>query len=159
MHILNTSKKTSIDRFSILFSDKNTFIFKVNNETPLELPTHTIFGYLGNIQVCAFEHLQWGEQTLSVGHFGVMEQYIGMDIGTRSISAFAALISKHMPQIVEIRFDLSQSSPLTNIELLANARVMLLEKIGATEINIHSPTSNCYVVTGIWQKSQWKYTP
>jgi hypothetical protein len=159
MNIIKTSIRKYIDRFLFSHPEKSTVTFKGSSQSPLILPTHTVIGYLGGIQVCSFEHLQWSERAMSVGHFGVMEQYIGMDIGTLSIRAFAALISKHMPQIVEIRFELSQASPLTNIELLANARVMLLEKIGATEINIHSPTSNCYVVTGIWQKSQWKYTP
>lgn len=159
MNIIKTSIRKYIDRFLFSPPKKSTVTFKGCSNSPLILPTHTVIGYLDNIQVCSFEHLQWNERTMTVGHFGVMEQYIGMNLGTRSLTDFAALISEQFPLIEEIKFHISPSSSGTDIELLANARVMLLEKIGATEINIHSPTSNCYVVTGIWQKSQWKYTP
>ena len=152
MNIINTSIRKYIDRFVFSYSKKSTVTFKGGNQSPLILPIPTIFGYLGNIQVCAFENLLWGERTLSVGHFGVMEQYIGMDIGTRSIRDFAALISKQVPLIEEIHFNFSRSTSETDIELLANARVRLLEKIGASEIDISKPTSDCYVVTGIWRK-------
>lgn len=158
MNIIDTAIRKIIARFVFLFSKKSTVTFKGCSKSPLVLPTHTVIGYLDDIQVCSFEHLVWNERSMTVGHFGVMEQYRGMDLGTRCLTDFAVLISEQVPLIEEIQFHISRSSSGTDIELLANARVRLLEKIGATDIDINNPTSDCYVVTGVWRKSKWKYT-
>ena len=123
-------------------------------ESPISVVQDAI-GYLQGVQICAFERMNWHDDLLHICHFAVMEQFIGMGLGVRSLRSFARLISKQLPGVNEIKIELSQSSDRCSVEALRNARRTLLEKIGAVDIHHYEARKDCHVVAGTWQKSHW----
>jgi len=112
-------------------------------------------GYLQGVQMCAFERMDWRNNLLHICHFAMMEQFIGMGLGEQSLRTFARLVSKQLPGVDAIKFELSQSSDRCSFEALRNARRTLLEHIGAVDIHHYDARKDCHVVAGTWQKSQW----
>lgn len=161
------SMKANMNRFRELLCKTNAviaspdeIIFRSGHsqysfpESPKSVVQDAI-GYLQGVQMCAFERMDWRNNLLHICHFAVMEQFIGMGLGEQSLRTFARLVSKQLPGVDEIQFELSQSSDRCSVEALSKARRTLLEKIGAVDIHHYDTRKDCRVVACTWQKSQW----
>ena len=148
-------------------NNTNTGIyFQSFGETPYHLSNGTpdCYGYLGGEHVCTFETLSIRGNSFHIEHFAVETDVIGNKVGEKSLRAFAKLISSQNPSLEYISFSLHRSTSATknseqSLIKLAEARQALLEKIGAVEIEVSNPNSECYDVTARWYKDMWLDEP
>jgi len=109
----------------------------------------------GNESVASFETLSISGDSLIIDHFAVGSTQIGKKIAADVLLEFAALVSEQMPDINQIVFDLGRAASGTDIDKLAEARLALFKRLGASNVNKRFPNKDRIVVSATWEKNKW----
>mgnify|MGYP003150530414 FL=1 len=126
----------------------------------LNLHSEDCYGYLDQKHVCTFETMHIQRNSLHIEHFAIVTDVIGHKLGQQILRAFARLVDEQNPSLGYMSFSLHRSTSATkrsqeSLLKLAEARKQLLEEIGAVDIEINRPNSECYDVTAKWYKAMW----
>lgn len=145
-------------------TESKDLIFKDISNNPFRLLITRVsdcYGYIDGVNVCTFETMHIEGNLLHINHFALVTDLIGTNFGETCLRAFAALVETQQPSINCISFSLHRSTSETKkseqiLLKLANARIRLLENLGAINIELKKPNNECYDVTGKWYKNRWK---
>ncbi|WIG78787.1 hypothetical protein KFZ67_17245 [Photobacterium damselae] len=118
------------------------------------------YGYIDGVKTCTFEQLETKNNTLFVEHFALTSDMKGKKLGEKCLKSFALLLKEQNPNISQVQFSLYrartnvQESPI-ELKRLRDARINLLNRINAENIEINHPRYDCYEVRGLWKKENW----
>jgi hypothetical protein len=105
---------------------------------------------------CLFEDITIGAGKVFVGHFSVNNQFRGSLIGEQCLRKFAAHIAQLYPNINTIEFSLYKLPTNFPHQKIAQARLDLLNRIGASATSISALPQGNFQVCGSWDKSKWQ---
>lgn len=105
----------------------------------------------GDSPVAYFQSMMISADSLIVGHFAIDSAYAGKGVGEMVLRGFANLLDAQIPSVISIQFRLERATSGSDLERLAAARVALLSRVGAKNIEKINTT-----VKGVWYKSDWK---
>ena len=109
----------------------------------------------GNREIAYFETMNLNGSVLHVDHFALSLSQVGNRRADEVLRGFANLVSRQLPEVDVIAFDLFRCGSSSDIYKLAKARASLLERIGATDIRRFEPNNDRIVVSGKWEKISW----
>jgi hypothetical protein len=108
-----------------------------------------------DMDFCVVEDITRIGEVLKISHFSVHDNFRGARIGKKCLRKFATHIDKIAPTINTIDFSLSKL-PITFPQAkVAQARLHLLNEIGATNTSMIALPQGKFLVTGSWNKDTW----
>lgn len=109
----------------------------------------------GSDTVGYIQGLQINGSTLSLEHFAVNPDKRGDIKADDMLRGFAKLVKSENSDIEIITFDLGRATSDSDIKRLANAREVLLKRVGAVNVKQTKVNPSRIVVSGDWHKAMW----